>query len=121
MTEEKRRLTCIRCPRGCALEVTLVDGVVATVTGNSCRRGDVYARAEVTNPTRVVTSSVPVAGSATAHMVSVKTAGDVPKGAVFSVMEALRDVTVQAPVRIGDVALANVAGTGVDVVATRNA
>lgn len=121
MAEEKRSLTCIRCPRGCAITVTLLDGEVVDVAGNSCRRGDVYARAEVTNPTRVVTSSVPVIGSTTEHMVSVKTAGDVPKGSVFSVVEALRDVTVQAPVTIGDVVLADVAGTGVDVVATRNA
>lgn len=118
---EERTLTCIRCPRGCAVTVTLEDGTVVSVRGNSCPRGDAYARAEVTNPMRVVTTTVPVRGSEIEHMVSVKTAGDVPKGRVFDVVKALRGIEVTAPVRIGDVILADVAGTGVDVVATKRA
>ena len=65
---EERTLTCIRCPRGCAVTVTLEDGAVVSVRGNSCPRGDAYARAEVTNPTRVVTTTVPVRGSDTERM-----------------------------------------------------
>lgn len=121
MAEETRTLTCIRCPRGCAVTVTLADGLITHVTGNSCKRGDVYARAEVTNPTRVVTSVVPVRGSACERMVSVKTEGDVPKGRVFDVIDALRGVTLTAPVEMGDVVLPNVCGTGVNVVATKRA
>ncbi len=119
---EKRTLTCIRCPRGCAVTVTLADdGSVAKVAGNSCMRGDKYVRDEVTHPVRVVTTSVPVVGSATEKMVSVKTAGDVPKDRVPGVMRALRGVTASAPVHIGDVIVSDVAGTGVDIVATRDA
>jgi len=118
---EERTLTCIRCPRGCVVTVTLEDGSVVSVRGNSCPRGDAYARAEVTNPTRVVTTTVPVRGSDTERMVSVKTAGDVPKDRVFDVMGALRGIEVTAPIKIGDVILADVAGTGVDVVATKRA
>jgi len=118
---EERTLTCIRCPRGCAVTVTLEDGAVVSVRGNSCPRGDAYARAEVTNPTRVVTTTVPVRGSDTERMVSVKTAGDVPKSKGFDVMGALRGIEVTAPVEIGDVLLADVAGTGVDVVVTKRA
>ena len=81
--------------------------------------GDVYARKEVTNPTRIVTSTVKVSNG-TADMVSVKTKEDVPKEKIFDCMRALKDVTVQAPVHIGDVVLKNVAGTGVDMVATKN-
>jgi CxxC motif-containing protein len=102
--------------------VTLADdGTITSVTGNSCMRGDKYARDEVTHPVRVVTTTVPVVGSATEKMVSVKTAGDVPKGRVFDVVRALADVTATAPVHIGDVILADVAGTGVDIVATKDA
>lgn len=119
---ETRTLTCIRCPRGCTVAVTLADDdTITSVTGNSCMRGDKYARDEVTHPVRVVTTTVPVVGSATEKMVSVKTAGDVPKGRVFDVVRALTDVTATAPVHIGDVILADVAGTGIDVVATKDA
>ena len=115
-----RTLTCIRCPKGCAVKVTLEVGEVTSVTGNTCPRGEEYARKEVTNPTRTVTSVVPVHGSATCSMVSVKTAEDVPRDCVRGVIDALRDVSVEAPVRIGDVIVPNVCGTGVNVVATKN-
>jgi CxxC motif-containing protein len=107
---------------GCALTVELDDsGAVTSVTGNSCPRGAQYGRDEVTNPVRTVTTSMPVSGAAHAHMVSVKTQTDVPKGKVFDVIAALAGLTAQAPVAIGDVLVHDVAGTGVDVVATSNA
>lgn len=121
MATELTELTCINCPLGCLLTVSMEDGVVTSVTGNTCKRGEVYARKEVTNPTRIVTTSVPVDGSAKERMLSVKTAADVPKDKIFLVMEALADVRAQAPVEIGDVVLADVCGTGVDVVATKRA
>lgn len=113
-------LTCIRCPKGCQVTVTLEGRQVTAVTGNGCPRGDAYARKEVTDPTRVVTTVVPVSGSAVARMVSVKTAGDVPKAKVLDVVRALSGVSMAAPVHIGDVVLADVCGTGVDVVATKD-
>ena len=121
MAASTQNLTCIRCPRGCSLTVMPEDGQVISVTGNACKRGEVYARAEVTNPVRTVTSVVPVTDSATAHMVSVKTAGEVPKAKVLDVARALADVSVKSPVAIGDVVLTNVCDTGIDVVATRRA
>ena len=116
---EKRELICIGCPLGCPVSVTMEAGEVIKVEGNTCKRGDDYARKEVTNPTRIVTSTVKVSNG-TADMVSVKTKEDVPKEKIFDCMRALKDVTVQAPVHIGDVVLKNVAGTGVDMVATKN-
>ncbi len=115
---EKRELICIGCPMGCPLTVELEEGQVMSVTGHTCKRGDVYARKEVTNPTRIVTSTVKVDGG-NADMVSVKTKEDIPKGKIFDCVRALKDVTVKAPVHIGDVVLADVAGTGVDMVATK--
>lgn len=121
MAQEIRELICINCPMGCPLTVTLEDGEVLSVKGNTCPRGDSYGRKEVTNPTRIVTTSVPVDGSKAERMVSVKTEHDIPKGKIFDVVQELAGVRAQAPVAIGDVILANVADTGVNVIATKNA
>lgn len=115
---EKRELICIGCPMGCPLTVELEGSEVTSVTGHTCKRGEVYARKEVLSPTRIVTSTVKVEGGR-ADMVSVKTREDIPKGKIFDCVRALKGVTVQAPVHIGDVIVPDVAGTGVDIVATR--
>lgn len=115
---ETRNLICIGCPMGCPLTVTMEGGEITEVTGNTCKRGDIYARKEVTNPTRIVTSTVPVDGGVIAA-VSVKTRDDIPKGKIFDCMKALKKVRVSAPVYIGDVVLEDVAGTGVDIIATK--
>lgn len=116
---EERKLTCIGCPMGCPLTVVMNGEEIVSVTGNTCKRGDVYARKEVTNPTRIVTSTVRVSGGSI-DMVSVKTKEDIPKGKIFDCVKALKTVEVAAPVHIGDVIMKDVAGTGVDVVATKN-
>jgi CxxC motif-containing protein len=115
---EKRELTCIQCPMGCALSVTIDENKIE-VTGNSCPRGAKYGAKEVTDPTRIVTSTVPVHHGEISR-VSVKTEKDIPKDRIFAVMDEIRDVTVDAPVHIGDVVLSNVAGTGVNIVATKD-
>ncbi|MBQ8619270.1 MAG: DUF1667 domain-containing protein [Clostridia bacterium] len=112
-------LICIGCPLGCPLTVEMEGNEVKSVSGNTCPRGDAYARKELTNPTRIVTSTVRVAGGKLA-MVSVKTQSDIPKAKIFECVKALKDVEVTAPVKIGDVIVENVAGTGVNVIATKN-
>ncbi|SEA25819.1 CxxC motif-containing protein [Lachnospiraceae bacterium NK3A20] len=119
MSEEKRNLTCIRCPMGCQITVTLESGEVRAVEGNSCPRGDEYARNEVTHPVRTVTSTVRVR-KGSLPVVSVKTQTDIPKDRIFDVMRDINSVTVTAPVHIGDVLMENIAGTGVALVATRD-
>ncbi len=116
---EKIELTCIGCPLGCSLKVEKEGNEVLSVTGNTCPRGDAYARKEVTNPTRIVTSSVRVKGG-NAPAVSCKTASDIPKSMIFDVTAALKNVEITAPVSIGDVLLENVCKTGVDIVATKD-
>lgn len=114
-----QKLTCIGCPLGCSISVSLSDnGEVSEITGNTCKKGEKYARKEVTNPSRVVTSIVKI-NNGDVNMVSVKTAEDIPKGKIFDCMEALKKVTVTAPVQIGEVIIKNVCGTGVDVIATK--
>ena len=112
-------LTCIGCPMGCSLTAEVEGSQVVSVTGNTCKVGEKYARKELTNPTRIVTSTVRVEGG-TLGAVSVKTAGDIPKGKMLDCVRALKDVVVKAPVSIGQVVLEDAAGTGVSVVATKN-
>lgn len=116
---EKRNLTCIGCPMGCAIEVEMNGKEVVSIKGNTCKKGAEYAAKEVTAPTRIVTTTVRVKGG-TMPVVSVKTAQDIPKGKIFECVRALRDVCVKAPVKIGDVVFEDVAGTGVNVIATAN-
>ena len=112
-------LTCICCPMGCNLRVELDGERIISVTGNSCKRGEEYARQECVAPVRVITASVPVVGGKLAR-VSVKTAAPVPKNRIFDVMDAIRTITAKAPVHIGDALCENIAGTGVKLVATRS-
>ena len=116
---EEKKLTCICCPMGCQLQVTLKDGQVEKVEGNTCKRGAEYWKKEVTNPTRIVTTTVRVRGGSL-PVVSVKTAADIPKGAVMDCIRQLKEIVVEAPVHIGDVVLAEAAGTKVSVIATKN-
>lgn len=116
---ETRNLICINCPMGCPLTVEMDGQTVVRVSGNTCKRGETYAHKEVTNPTRIVTSTVRVVDGAS-DMVSVKTKEDIPKGMIFDCVKALQGMQVTAPIHIGDVVVADVAGTGVDVVATKN-
>ena len=117
---EKRNLTCIGCPMGCALLVEMNGKEIISVTGNTCKKGAEYAVKEVTDPTRIVTTTVRVKNG-NMPVVSVKTAQDIPKGKIFECVKALKGITVKAPVHIGDVILKDVAGTGVDIIATKNA
>ncbi|MDO4808736.1 MAG: DUF1667 domain-containing protein [Eubacteriales bacterium] len=116
---EEKKLICIGCPLGCPLTVTMKEGSVISVAGNTCPRGDAYARKEVTDPTRIVTSTVKITGSTTDRYLPVKTASDIPKGKIFDCMKALVNVAVEAPVHVGDVIVADVAGTGVNIVASK--
>ena len=116
---ERKELICIGCPLGCNLTVEMDGGQVVSVNGNTCKRGDDYARKELTDPRRIVTSTVPVAGG-NLPVVSVKKASDIPKGKIRDCLCALKGVTLTAPVQIGDVIVENVADTGVDVIATKS-
>lgn len=114
---ETRNLICIGCPMGCPLTVTVEDHAVTAVSGNTCKRGDAYARREVTNPSRVVTTTVSVTGG-DRPTVAVKTRGEVPKAQVLDCVRALAALKVPAPVAVGDVIAADILGSGADVVAT---
>lgn len=110
-------ITCINCPVGCRMQVTVEDGEVKSVTGNSCNRGLIYAKQECVAPMRMVTASVPVKNRR--MPVSVKTRTPIPKKDIFACMQELGKQSVEAPVKLGQVICPNVCGTGVDVIATK--
>lgn len=111
-------LICITCPKGCHLTVDEKNGFA--VTGNACPRGEAYGKNELQHPVRVVTSTVRLTGG-TAPRLPVKTDKPLPKDKVFDCMALLDDVVAAAPVKVGDVLLANICGTDVNIVATKNA
>ena len=115
---KERLLTCIVCPRGCQMKVTLDEaGVPTNVEGNFCKRGVAYAHDECTNPRRTVTSTVKCASG---DVISVKTDSTVPKGMMFEVMAEINKVVADDDLKIGDVIIENVCDTGANVVATSN-
>jgi CxxC motif-containing protein len=110
---------CTGCPLGCRLEVDARDGDVLEVRGFTCKRGERYGRQEHVDPRRPLSTTVWIDG-ATIRRVPVRTADAIPKAQVVGVANALRGLRVRAPVRRGDVVLADALGTGVDVIVTRD-
>lgn len=111
------KLVCIVCPKGCRLVVNPAAGY--TVSGNQCPRGKTYAIKELQNPTRTLTFAVKISGAAL-PMLPVKTKGQLAKKDIQSAAKLLHAVQVSAPVKLGDVIVENILGSGVDVVATRS-
>lgn len=112
-------LICICCPVGCLIRAEKSEDGSLKISGNSCPKGEAYARNEMTTPVRTVTSIIKVIGG-TGKTVPVKTAGEIPKGKIFACMEEINRTKVRAPVKAGDILIFNVAETGIDIVATGN-
>lgn len=119
MAEEITKLICITCPVGCTLEVTHEGKTILQVDGSQCKKGLDYAERELTDPRRMVTSTVKVRGGIF-PLVPVYTAAPIPKPLIFDLLAELRKVELQAPVKVGQMVLKNALGTGVDVLASRN-
>jgi CxxC motif-containing protein len=113
MTE--RKYTCIICPQGCEITVTLDGEEIVNIEGNTCQRGKTYVTEELTAPMRTLTTTVM---SASGRPVPVRTSATVPKEKLFDCMKEINAVTAPKGVRRGDIIIDNVAGTGVSVVAT---
>ncbi|MDO5380309.1 MAG: DUF1667 domain-containing protein [Acidaminococcaceae bacterium] len=119
MAVETRIMNCIMCPLGCEMTVTIEDGAVTGVTGNTCPRGPKYAHDEVVAPKRMLTSTVRVNGGLL-PLVPVVSKTTLPKKRILDCAAALRQVIVDAPVSEGQVIVENILGLGVDIVASRS-
>lgn len=116
---ETKVMNCIMCPMGCEMTVTMEHGKFISVTGNTCPRGAKYAEQEVTDPKRMLTTTVRVHGGLL-PLLPVVSADVLPKGRVKDCVDYLRRVEVQAPVQAGDVVVKDILGLGVDILASRD-
>ncbi len=112
----KRNLTCIECPRGCSLTVEEIDGEFV-VNGNFCPKGGIYGKNEVTNPVRIITSTV---RSVDGKLIPVKTDKAVSKSLIFEVMDKIHKVSVLTNLKIGDIIINDIDGNGVNLVSSAN-
>ena len=112
-----RNLTCIVCPQGCNIKVEIEDGKIINVEGNTCKRGYDYAISEVTNPVRTVTSTIKLENG---EMISVKTDKPIPKELIFKCMEEINKKIIKPPIKVGQVLIENILGTGSNIVATKS-
>lgn len=111
------QLICIGCPAGCLITVKRREDGSFDITGNTCKKGEEYARNEMTAPVRTVTSMIRLAGGS-GKVVPVKTKTEIPKGKIDACMKEIKRAVAAAPISVGDVLIENVAGTGISVVAT---
>ncbi|MCT4542674.1 MAG: DUF1667 domain-containing protein [Vallitalea sp.] len=116
---EKRDLVCIACPIGCNITVSLQDKEVTNVEGNTCKRGEAYAKAECTHPTRILTTTMRV-HNGKVPLVSVKSDKPLPKESLFECMKVINNVVLEAPMKIGDKAVENIVND-VNIVLTSSA
>ena len=113
-----KELICIGCPMGCQLQVDVEGNQIRSIRGNVCARGSQYARDEILQPRRMVTSLIPVDGSRIPLSVRTRTA--IPKHLIGECLRQIRQIRVTLPVRAGDVIYMDILGTGVDLIATRD-
>lgn len=116
----QKNIICVACPMGCPVTVEIADnGDIISVTGNTCKRGDTYARTECTNPVRSLATTVKV-NSGIYNVVPCKSAGSIPKGKIMECMEIINNTVVNAPVKLGDILVKNILDSGIDIVATNH-
>ncbi|HOQ00852.1 MAG TPA: DUF1667 domain-containing protein [Acetivibrio clariflavus] len=113
----EKQMTCIVCPNGCELEVTYENSVI--VKNALCPKGVEYARNELINPVRFLTSTVKVAGGVL-PLVSVRSNKPVPKGKLIEIVQMLKNIELKAPVQFYQIVCKDVLGTGADIIATRS-
>ncbi len=118
--EETTRIICTTCPMGCALDVNHEGKTVTKVVGNACKRGLDYAQNELSDPRRVVTTTVRLRG-ARHPLLPVYTEAPVPKAVIFELLGVLRRIELGAPVQAGQVVLDDALGTGISVLASTDA
>jgi CxxC motif-containing protein len=118
MDAEPLQIICVACPKGCRLEAARKDGEFL-VSNAGCKRGQEYARSEITDPRRMIASTVRVA-NAIHPLLPVYTAAPFPKGRIQELLAEIRKVKLAAPVKMNQVVIENALGTGINVLASRD-
>ncbi len=118
MEPSMEKIICITCPKGCTLEVTREGETIVNINGG-CKRGHEYVRAEATDPRRMVATTVRIQGG-THPLLPVYTSAPFPKPRIPELLAAIRGVEIQAPIKMDQVVLADVLGTGIHILASRD-
>ncbi|MGM9645749.1 MAG: DUF1667 domain-containing protein [Eubacteriales bacterium] len=113
----KKEMTCIICPRGCLLTADF-SGEEITVVGNGCRRGEEYAKSELTNPVRTLTTTVKIK-SKESTVLPVRTDKPIKKDEIFAAMKKIADIEVSAPIKIGDIIVPDFMDEGVNLISAK--
>lgn len=111
--------TCIICPVGCDITVRAEQSSILSIEGNCCPKGADYVEQELSNPRRNIATSVMV-HNGDLPLVSVRLNRPIPKDQIFTVMAAIKNLSFEGPVRIGQVLSKDICGTGADLIATKN-
>lgn len=114
---ETKNIICTCCPMGCHMTVTIEDGKVLSVEGNTCKRGSKYAVDEITCKKRTLTTTVKTDKG---YLLSVRTYGSIPFDSIPEAMKILNSLTLKTPVKIGDIVCENICNSGINVIATKN-
>ena len=114
-----RKITCIVCPIGCKIQVKTDGKYFEVCEGHKCKRGIEYAKSEALDPRRMITSSILVKEGEW-PLVSVKSSKTVPKNMIFTVLKEIKKSSINAPVNLGQILIKNVAGTKIDIIATKS-
>lgn len=116
----QKNIICVACPMGCGITVEIADnGDILSVSGNTCKRGDIYARNECTNPVRSLATTVKVNGGIY-NVVPCKSSGAIPKNKIMDCMKIINEASANAPIKLGDILVKNILETGIDIVATNH-
>lgn len=114
----KHELTCIVCPRGCLIQL-IKENEDYICSGNQCKRGEVYAIQEVTEPRRMITTTVRIEGSKLKRLPVVSRSA-IKKEIIFDIINELEKIIVNAPVSVNDVIVSNILDSGIDIIASRS-
>ena len=114
----EKNLVCIVCPVGCRLAVTELNGEIK-ISGNKCKKGIGYAQEEMTNPLRMICTTVKIKGGIHS-VVPVKTDKAIPEKYKLEVVKAVNKIELESPVKMGDIIIPDLFGTGVNIVAERD-
>ena len=117
-SNQPMEIICVACPKGCRLEARRKDGEIL-VSNAGCKRGKDYAVGEITDPRRMVASTVRIQGGLHPLM-PVYTSEPFPKGLIFDLLDHIRAAEIHAPIKAGEVVIENALGTGIDILASRD-
>lgn len=115
----EKDFVCVICPNSCRLTVWKdTDGEVH-VSGNQCNRGEDYGVKEYTHPERMLITTMRIEG-AKLPVIPVRSTKAIPKEHLLAAVKIVNEEVCEAPVKMGQVLITNILGTGIDVVSSRD-